>query len=105
MPGGSLLELEGGLGDIEDADAAVGAGDGEAAALELDIGLRGFQQMRGELLALGDDLLGDHDDGAAAHGGRARAAVPMPNATASVSPWMNLICSGSMPSRSTRICV
>ena len=31
--------------------------------------------------------------------------VPMPNATASVSPWMNLIWSGSTPSRSTRICV
>ena len=31
--------------------------------------------------------------------------VPMPKATASVSPWMNLIRSGSTPSRSTSICV
>ena len=33
-----------------------------------------LQQMRRELLALGDDLLADQDDGAAAHGGGARAA-------------------------------
>ena len=31
--------------------------------------------------------------------------VPMPKATASVSPWMNLTEWGSTPSRSTRICV
>ena len=57
-----------------DAHGAVGAGDGEAAVLELDVAFGGLQEMRGKLLALGDDLVADQDDGAAAHGGRARAA-------------------------------
>ena len=74
MPAGSFSSWNAAFATLVDADAAVGAGDGEAAVLELDVAFRGFQQVRGELLALGDDLVADQDDGAAAHGGRARAA-------------------------------
>ena len=35
----------------------VGAGDGERAVLELDVLHRGFHQVGGDLLALGDDLV------------------------------------------------
>ncbi len=51
-----LVELERRLRHLVDAEAAVGAGDGEAAVLELHVGLGGLQHMGGELLALGDDL-------------------------------------------------
>src|SRR6202012_1654428 len=37
---------------LHDVYAAVGAGDGEAAVGEFDIGLGGFHHMRGRLLAL-----------------------------------------------------
>src|SRR3984893_2071273 len=51
----------------------VGAGNGELAVLELDIGLGGFEQMRGDLAALGNDLVHRLDDRAAADGERPRA--------------------------------
>ncbi len=72
--GRQLVELERGLRHLVDAEAAVGAGDGEAAVLELHVGFRRLQHVGGELLALGDDLFADQHDGAAAHSGRARAA-------------------------------
>ena len=57
-----------------DAQPAIGAGDHKAAASEFHIVFRGFQEMRGDLLALSDDLLANQDDGSAAHRGRARTA-------------------------------
>ena len=63
----------GGQRDLAQTLRAVGAGDGELAVLELDIGLSGFQQMGGDLLALGDDLVHRLDERAAAHRQRARA--------------------------------
>ncbi len=41
---------------------------------ELDVGLGRFQQVGGDLLRLGDDLVGRHPQGRAADHGRARAA-------------------------------
>ena len=45
----------------------------ELAVLELDIGLGGFEQVGGDLAALGDDLVHRLDDRRAADGERARA--------------------------------
>ena len=53
--------------------AAVGAGDREIAVGEFDVGVGGFEQMRGKRLALGDDLVGRHPQGRAADHRRARA--------------------------------
>jgi len=50
----------------------VGAGHLVHAAFVLDISLGGFHQVRGDLAALGDDLVQRLDDGGAAHGDRAR---------------------------------
>jgi hypothetical protein len=36
-----------GLGNLEEADLAIGGGDPETAMLELDVGLAGFEQMAG----------------------------------------------------------
>jgi hypothetical protein len=74
MPVGSLSSWNAAFATLVDAHGAVGAGDGEAAVLELDVALGRFQEMRAELLALGDNVVADRDDGAAPHGGRARAA-------------------------------
>src|SRR5437667_307585 len=48
--------------EIHDADAAVGADDGEAAGAELDVGSRGFERHAGDLLALVDHLIRGFDD-------------------------------------------
>ncbi len=67
-----------GLRHIEQSDRAVGALDGEAAACEGDILLGGFEHVRGDLLALLDDLVGRlaHDDARHPHrAGRVRAAA------------------------------
>ena len=53
---------------------AVGAGDHEAAVVELDVAGRGFERVRGDLLALLDHLGGGFDDRHAGVHHRARAA-------------------------------
>jgi hypothetical protein len=88
-----------------EAHGAIGAGDGEAAVLELDVALGRLQEVRGELLALGNNLVADRDEAPPLMVVEREPPVPMPNATASVSPAMNLIRSGSTPSRSTSIWV
>ena len=65
-PSGSFMPLRSLLGQLHDADAAVGADDGEAAALELDVGRRGLERHAGDLLALVDHLVGGFDDRRAA---------------------------------------
>ncbi len=40
----------------------VGAGDGELAVLEFDIGLGGFEEVGGDLAPLGDDFVHRLDD-------------------------------------------
>ena len=62
--------------DLAERLAAVGAGDGELAVLELDVRLRRLEQVRGDLLAFGDDLVQRLDDRRAADGERARAVRP-----------------------------
>ena len=59
--------------DFAERLAAVGAGDRELAVLELDVGLGRLEQVRGDLLALGDDLVERLDDRRAADRQRARA--------------------------------
>ncbi len=59
--------------DLAERLAAVGARDRELAVLELDVGVRGLEQVRGDLLALGDDLVERLDDRRAADRERARA--------------------------------
>ena len=56
--------------DFAEGLAAVGAGDAELAVLELDVGFRRLEQMRGDLLAFGDDLVQCLDDRGAADGQR-----------------------------------
>ena len=62
------------VGQLEDADAAVGAGDGEAAARELDVDGRGFEHMGRDLLALLDQLVAGLEEGLAGDQRRLRAA-------------------------------
>ena len=69
-----LRRVERGLGHILDRHLAVGAGDREISVLETDIGLGRFEQMRGDLLALGDQLVAGFGDRGAADRQRARAA-------------------------------
>ncbi len=64
---------EGGLGDFLERLRLVGAGDAERAVAELDVLDRGLEEMRGNRLALFDDLLAGGADGGAADAGRARA--------------------------------
>ena len=61
-PSGSFMPPRSLLGQLHDADAAVGADDGEAAEPELDVGGRGLQRHAGDLLALVDHLVGGLDD-------------------------------------------
>ena len=68
------LALAQALGELHDADRAVGAGDGETAAFEFDVGFGGLHQMGRRLLALGDDERGRLDDRRPGRGDRARAA-------------------------------
>ena len=53
--------------------ALVGARDREGAVGELDVGLRGLEQMGGDLLGFCDGLVAGHDDGRAADRQRAGA--------------------------------
>src|ERR1700722_8774288 len=55
---GQSARLERGPRDLLQRHALVGAGDGEAAFAEFDIGLCGLEDMCRYLAALGDDLLG-----------------------------------------------
>ncbi len=59
--------------DLAERLAAIGASDGELAVGELDVAFRGLEQMRRDLLALGDDLVHRLDDRRAPDGERARA--------------------------------
>ena len=63
----------GGERDFPERLAAIRAGHGELAVLELDVGFRGLEQVRGDLLALVDDLVERLDDRGAADRQRARA--------------------------------
>ena len=59
--------------DLGEGLLAIRAGDAELAVRKLHVGIARLEQVRGDLLALGDDLVGRLDDGGAAHGERARA--------------------------------
>ena len=59
--------------DFAERLAAIGSGNGELAVLELDVGLRGFEQMRSNLLALRDHLVERLDDRGAADRQRSRS--------------------------------
>ena len=67
--------LERRFGDIGDADAPVGAGHREITPIGADrkfyVGIGGFEQLRGNAFALGDDLVGRHPQGRAADHRRA----------------------------------
>ncbi len=62
------------LRQIHDRDRAVGADDGEVAVLEGDVGRRGFERVRRQLLALLDDFHRGFDDRGAGMHDRFRAA-------------------------------
>ncbi len=61
------------LRQVHDADAAIGSGDGEAAAAEIDIGFGRFQHIGSGGLALFDHQFRGLHDGLAARGDRAGA--------------------------------
>ena len=63
----------GGERDRTERHGLVGARDREHAVLELDVGIGGLEQMRGDLLALVHHLVQRLDDGGAANRERARA--------------------------------
>ncbi len=74
------------LGQVHDADGAIGAGDDEAAVLELDVGGGRFQHVRRDLAALLDHLGGGlHDRGAARHDGFGAAAAAAQEETVAVA--------------------
>jgi hypothetical protein len=66
----------GGEGHLSERHGAVRAGDGEFAVGELDIGLSSLEQMGGDLLAFGDDLVHGLDQRGTAHRKRARRVGP-----------------------------
>src|SRR4029077_15484480 len=103
--GRQLLQLEGRLRHFVDAEALVGAGDGEAAILEFHVVFGGSEEVRRALFALGEIFSLTMTMAPPLMVVEREPPVPIPKATASVSPWMNFTCSGSTPSRSTRICV
>ena len=72
--GGSFRPCAQLVGQLEDADAAIGAGDDEAAVGELDVDHRRFHHVRGDLLALLDQLVAGLEEGLAADQRRLRAA-------------------------------
>ena len=74
-----------GLRDVEQIDLPVGADDAELPVAELDIGGGGFQQVRGDLLALVDDLQRGLVQRRAADGS-AREPPVRPRGERSVSP-------------------
>ena len=57
--------------DLAQSLRSVGAGDGELAVLELDIGFGRFEQVCSDLAPFGDDLVHRLDDRGAADGERA----------------------------------
>jgi hypothetical protein len=65
--------LERRAGDFLKADDAVSPAHGKPAIGEIEIRRRHFEQMGGNLLALGDDLVGRHPQRRAADNRRARA--------------------------------
>jgi hypothetical protein len=71
-PGRELRRLERGPRDLLQRDAPVGPGHLEPAVREDHVGLRGFEEARGDLLALRDDLVRSHPERGAADHGRAR---------------------------------
>ena len=70
----------------------------EYAVRERDIGRRGFQHVRGDLLALVDHLVGGEQQRRAADGIEREPPVPPPKPIASLSPCRTRIFSTSMPS-------
>ncbi len=68
-----IVRDQGGARDLGEAQAAIGAGDAEQSVAEIDVGLARFEQMRGEALALEDDLPGSTIQRRAADRDRARA--------------------------------
>ncbi len=74
---GTALPSAAAAADVENADRAVGAFDGEAAGRKGDIVLGGFQHMGGDLLALLDDRVGGvaHDDAGKPHRARGMRAA------------------------------
>ena len=62
------------VGELEDADAAVGAGDGEAAVRELDVDHRRLEHVGGDLLALLDQHVAGLEERLAGDQRRLRAA-------------------------------
>ena len=67
MPLGILAGMNRVARELVDADRFVGAGDGEAAAVEHDIVLGGFHQVGGDLGAFGDDFCAAVTSAAARH--------------------------------------
>ena len=74
---GEALRFPSRAGDIGERQRAIGAGDRKDALLEIDVGLGGFEQMRGDRLRLIDDPLGREIDRRAAQGRRARATAAL----------------------------
>src|SRR5208337_1542596 len=88
-----LRRVEGGARHLLDAEPAVGTADGEDAVGKFDIRLGRLEEVRGDLAAFGDQLVGGMDE--------REAPVPRPKAIDAVSPCSTRILSGAMPSRST----
>ena len=70
---GKVLRHVGRERHLGEGDGLVGVDDGEGAVRELHLVLVRLQHVRGDLLALGDDLVGRLDDGRATHRQRSRA--------------------------------
>ena len=73
MPAGIAGRMMRDARDFAERHAPVGAGDGEHAVRERDVARRGLEKMRGDLLALLDDLHCRAVEGRAADRDRARA--------------------------------
>jgi hypothetical protein len=89
---------------LGERDFLVGALDLELAAAELDVGVAGLHQVRGDLLGLGLDLVQRLHDGRAAHAERAAAVGAHAERDAAGVAVHDVDLPGSMPSRAATTC-
>ena len=93
-------------GDPAERHGAVGAGNREDPVGEIDVGLRGFEQMRGDGFRLLDDPVGRHQHRRAAQASpNASRRCPRRSRPCRCRPGCRCTWSGWMPSRSHISCL
>ena len=87
--------------EVEQRDAAIGAGDAEPAGREVDVGCSGLQEMAGERPSLLDHRCRASTSALPLAMIEREPPVPPPTSNSSLSPWTRSISSNGTPRRST----